>query len=141
MEDFTALRLTELVYLPPARVWDLLTDWAAAPAWMPGIAEMHAEEPLRVGAVLDYHSGGHERQLTVIDLDLGRAITLSTGPGDGRTDYSYSLSEDGSDTRMELVVSVPPAGPGGSPAELRHAVAAAEAGHLAAFKNFAEMAP
>lgn len=141
MEDFEVLRQTELVYLPPARVWDLLTDWAAVPAWMPGITEMHAEEPLRVGAVLDYHSGGHERQLTVIEMVEGKALTLSTGPGDGRTDYAYALTEDGSDTRLQLVVSVPPAGPGGSPEELRDAVAEAETGHLAAFKNFAEKAP
>lgn len=141
MEEFTALRLSELVYLPPARVWDLLTDWTAAPAWMPGIVEMHAEDELRIGAVIDYHSGTHERQLTVIALVPGRAITLSTGPDEGRTDYAYALAEDGADTRIELVISVPPAGPGGSPPELRAALAEAEAGHLAGFKNFAEMAP
>ena len=141
MDDFAVLRLTELVYLPPARVWALLTDWAAVPAWMPGITEMHAEGPLLVGAVLDYHSGGHERQLTVIEMVQGKALTLSTGLGDGRTDYAYALVEDGADTRLQLVVSVLPAGPGGSPAELRAAVAEAEAGHLAGFKNFAEKAP
>lgn len=141
MEEFTALTLSELVCLPPARAWDLLTDWTAAPAWMPGVTQMEAEEALRLGTVLDYHSGGHERQLTVIALNPGVSITLSTGPGEGRVEYAYMLTRDGADTRVELVVSVPSVGSAANALELRAAVAEAEAGHLAGFKNYAELAP
>ena len=49
METLTALEDEIIVHLPAGRVWDLLTDWAAAPAWLPGVEEMHVNGPVGPG--------------------------------------------------------------------------------------------
>lgn len=131
-----------MVYLPPRRVWALLTDWAAAPAWMEGITEMHANGPAETGTTIDFHSGGHARNATITALQDERSITISHGAGDIRTDYLYELTPDGDDTLLTLTVDVVVAEALASMApEIRSEVARADADQLAAFKRFAEAAP
>ncbi|NKX54993.1 SRPBCC family protein [Arthrobacter mobilis] len=139
----TAFTTSELVFLPPARVWALLTDWtAAAPAWMPGVTEMHAEGPLAPGLALDFHVQGHDRTSTVSAVDPGRSITISFGAGDVRTDYRYDLAEDGDDTRLTLTVDVVVSDRlAGLAGQIRDELAAADGQLLENFKRYAEKAP
>lgn len=131
-----------MVHLPPRRVWTLLTDWAAAPAWMSGITEMHANGPTEAGMTIDFHSGGHERNATVTALLAERSITISHGEGDLRSDYLYELIPDGDGTLLTLTVDVVVAEALAEMApEIRSEVARADADQLAAFRQFAESAP
>ncbi len=131
-----------MVHLPTRRVWALLTDWAAAPAWMPGITEMHANGPTEAGMTIDFHSGGHERNATVTALLAERSITISHGAGDIQTNYLYELAPDGDDTLLTLTVDVVVTETLAEMApEIRDEVARADADQLAAFKQFAESAP
>jgi carbon monoxide dehydrogenase subunit G len=142
METVTAFTITELVYLPPVRVWTLLTDWTAAPMWMPGVSEMHAEGPLAPGLSLDFHAQGHDRTATVSAVDPGRSITISSGQGDVHTDYRYDLADDAGDTRLTLTVDVAVSEElAGMAGQLREELAAAEAEQLENFKRYAEKAP
>jgi carbon monoxide dehydrogenase subunit G len=138
----TAFTDSELVYVPPARVWALLTDWVAAPVWMPGVTEMHAEGPLEPGLEIDLHAQGHDRTYTVTHVEPGRSLTITTGEGDVRTDYRYALAPDGEDTRLSLTVDVAVSEELADMAgEIRATVAEADGGQLAGFKRFAEKAP
>jgi uncharacterized protein YndB with AHSA1/START domain len=138
----TAFTATELVYVPPRRVWDLLTDWVAAPAWMPGVREMHAEGPTALGLTIDFHSNGHDRSATVTELEPGRSITITSSQGDVRADYRYVLEPDGGDTRLTLTAEVAVSDAlEGLAGEIRETIAAADQGQLASFKRFAEKAP
>lgn len=138
----TAFTVTELVYLPASRVWALLTDWTAAPAWMTGVTRMSPEGPIDVGLDLDYESDGHSRTASITALHSGHSFTLTTGTGDVRADYRYELNDDGGDTRLSLTADVVVSSELAEMApQIRHAVADADAGQLAAFKRYAEAAP
>jgi carbon monoxide dehydrogenase subunit G len=138
----TVFTTTELVYLPSIRVWDLLTDWAAVPAWVPGISEMHAEGPAGVGTTLEYHSQGHDRRLTVTEFEPGRRLTLSSGHGDVHTEYRFDLQDDGDDTRLTFMIRVEVAPSlSGIASDIRSAIIEADAGQLSYFKRYAEKAP
>jgi len=138
----TAFTASEQVYVPPARVWALLTDWAAAPAWMPGVNEMHAEGPLAVGQSISFRSQGHDRSSTVTGLDVGRSITITSSQGDVRADYRYELDGEAGATRLTLTADVVVSEELAALAEqIRRAIAEADSGQLARFKQFAEAAP
>ncbi|MFD1214052.1 SRPBCC family protein [Arthrobacter sp. GCM10027362] len=143
MGENTAFTTSALVFLPPARVWALLTDWTAAPAWMSGVSEMHAEGPLEPGLALDFHAQGHDRTAMVSAVDPGRSITISSGQGDLRTDYRYDLADDAGDTRLTLTVDVVAGGDGLAElaGQLRAELAAADSLQLENFKRYAEKAP
>lgn len=144
MQTLEALEDEIVIHLPPARVWELLTDWAAAPAWLPGIEEMHVDGAAGPGQVLVYSSGGHERRYTLSTLDPGRGLTMvSGGPEDDlAVEYGYLLVPDAAWTRVGLRVAVRAAeafaeeGLG-----LAAALADAEAGQLEALRDYAEKAP
>lgn len=142
MAQFQALDTQELIHLSVARVWELLTDWVAAPRWMPGVDSMEAEQLTGLGAVLDYRSGTHERQLAIIELSEGKSITLSSGGGDVSVHYRYDLAEDSEQTRVRLRVVIDASELlADEVGELRAAVASAEAGTLSALRTYAESAP
>jgi carbon monoxide dehydrogenase subunit G len=138
----TAFTASEQVFVPPERAWALLTDWAAAPAWMPGVNEMHAEGPLAVGQSISFHSQGHDRSSTVTELDVGRCITITSSQGDVRADYRYELGGEAGATRLTLTADVVVSEELAAMAEqIRRAIAEADSGQLASFKRFAEAAP
>ncbi len=138
----TAFTVTEQVYVPPARAWALLTDWAAAPAWMPGVSEMHAEGPLVAGQTIDFHAQGHDRSCTVSELDVGRSITIASSQGDVQAYYRYELDGDGGATRLTLTADVVISEElAGMADQIRAAMAEADSGQLSDFKRFAEAAP
>ncbi|GHC99250.1 SRPBCC family protein [Zhihengliuella salsuginis] len=143
MEAITALEDEILIHLPAARVWDLLTDWTAAPLWMPGVDKMHAEGPAAPGQVLRYVAGEHERRLSVVTLEPGGALTLATASdgADVRVEYGYLLVAVGDQTRMRLRVGIRVNNDGGNADELREALVEAESGQLEAFRAYAEKAP
>lgn len=142
MTRFQALDTQELIHLSVTRVWDLLTDWVAAPKWMPGVDSMEAEQLTRKGALLDYRSGAHERQLEITELAEGEAITLRSGSGDVSVHYRYALAEDSGQALVRLVIDVQ------ADDQLREevgsllaAIAESEANTLAALRSYAESAP
>lgn len=142
MGENTAFTASELIFLPPWRVWALLTDWTAAPEWMPGVGEMHAEGPLEPGLALDFHAQGHDRTATVTAVDPGRSITVSSSQGDVRTDYRYDLADDAGDTRLTLTVDVAVSEAlAGLAGQIRAELAAADSLQLENFKRYAEKAP
>jgi carbon monoxide dehydrogenase subunit G len=75
----------------PDAVWAALTDWTAAPQWMPGVESMRAEGPLAVGTALRFVARGKERTSIVAALEPGRAITLRSVVGGVNADYVYSV--------------------------------------------------
>jgi carbon monoxide dehydrogenase subunit G len=79
----------------PEAVWTALTEWEAAPQWMPGVASMRADGPLAVGTVLRFVARGKERTSTVAALEPGRAITLRSVAGGVTADYAYSVRPAG----------------------------------------------
>lgn len=144
METFTALEDEIVVHLPTPRVWDLLTDWSAAPVWLPGVDEMHVNGPAGPGQELTYVAGGRERLYTLFTFDPGHGMTMVNGTDDAelRVEYGYLLVPDGDWTRVHLRVAVRAA------QELREealglatALADAEAAQLEDFRAYAEKAP
>lgn len=142
MTQFQALDVQELIRLSVPRVWELLTDWAAAPEWMPGIDSMEAEQLTGPGVVLDYRCGAHERQLLIEDMREEETITLSSGGGDVTVLYTYSLTEESEQTRVRLAVSVEAAeGLRDEVGSLLSAIADSEANTLKSLRSYAEAAP
>ncbi|ASN40707.1 MAG: SRPBCC family protein [Paeniglutamicibacter terrestris] len=142
MTQFQVLDIQELIHLAPDRVWELLTDWVAAPQWMPGVDSMEPEQLTSPGALLDYRSGAHERQLLIKELREGHAVTLSSGGGDINVLYGYELLAESGQTRVRLTISVEAA------EELREevgelvaAIADSEAATLKSLRSYAESAP
>ncbi|HRO29728.1 MULTISPECIES: SRPBCC family protein [unclassified Citricoccus] len=144
METFTALEDEIVVHLPTGRVWELLTDWAAAPVWLPGVDEMHVNGPVGPGQELTYVAGGHERQYTLSTFDPGHGLTMVNGTDDSdlRVEYGYLLLPDGDWTRVQLRVAVRSVQDLHDEAEdLATALADAEATQLEEFRAYAEKAP
>lgn len=138
----TAFTVSEMVYLPATRVWVLLTDWTAAPLWMPGVTQMSAEGPTQLGVAIDYVSAGHERTASITAVEHGRSITFTTGQGDIRADYRYDLAADGDDTRLTLTADVVVSPElSGLADQVREGIAEADGAQLADFKRYAEAAP
>ena len=97
----------ETINLPPQTVWARLTDWSAAPQWMPGVSALHSEGALAVGSQLQFTARGKERVSEITELAPGRSITLTSRVGKTRADYRYSLTPLGGDsTGLDLVATV-----------------------------------
>lgn len=144
METFIALEDEVVVHLPTHRVWDLMTDWSAAPVWLPEVDEMHVNGPEGPGQELTYVTDGHERQYTLATFDPGHGMTMVNGTDDSdlRVEYGYLLLPDGDWTRVQLKVAVRAAAPLHDEAtDLVTALAEAEAAQLENFRAYAEKAP
>lgn len=138
----TAYAASELIHLPRSRVWALLTDFTAAPLWLTGVTEMHADGPLAAGVDVDVHVGSRVRTHTVIRFIPERELCISAGDGDVHTTYAYRLQDSGDDTRLDLAVDVVVSPALTAEGEgIRASVAADENGHLARFRRYAEVAP
>ncbi|GAA5225804.1 SRPBCC family protein [Paeniglutamicibacter antarcticus] len=142
MTQFQALDVQELIHLSVPRVWELLTDWAAAPEWMPGVDWMEAEQLTGPGTVLDYRCGPHERQLLITDVREEDSITLSSGGGDITVLYTYLLTEESEQACVRLTISVQAAeGLRDEVGGLLSAIADSEASTLKTLRAYAEAAP
>ncbi len=138
----TAYRASEHISLPGQRVWALLTDFTAAPLWLTGVTEMHADGPLGAGVDLEVRAGDHTRTFSIAAFTPERELVISASDGDVHTTYGYRLSRDAGGTLLTLTVQVA-VGPRveGDAWEIRRAVADAESSQLPAFKRYAELAP
>jgi carbon monoxide dehydrogenase subunit G len=142
MTQFQALDTQELIHLSVTRVWELLTDWVAAPKWMPGVDSMEAEQLTSPGALLDYRSGTHERQLIISELVDEKAITLTSGGGDISVHYRYALAGESGQTRVRLTINVEAAKKlRNEVGDLLTAIAGSEADTLTSLRCYAEAAP
>lgn len=142
MTQFQALDSQELIHLSVPRVWELLTDWVAAPKWMPGVDSMEAEQLTSLGTVLDYRSGSHERQLLISELVDEKAITLTSGGGDISVHYRYALAGESAQTRVRLTIKVEAAKKlRNEVGDLLAAIAGSEADTLKSLRAYAEAAP
>ena len=93
---------SETIRKPPAEVWDVLTDWPKATAWMPSVASMQADGPTQVGTQLNYTTRGDTFHSTITELDAGRKLTLRTEHGSVTADYTYELEETAGGTKVSL---------------------------------------
>lgn len=141
-DENTAYRASEHISLSGQRVWALLTDFTAAPLWLTGVTEMHADAPLGTGVELEARMGNNVRTYTLAVFSPERELVISTGDGDVHTIYDYQLSPDAGGTLLTLAVQVviSPRVPGDG-WDIRRAVADAESSQLPAFKRYAELAP
>ncbi|WP_417217606.1 SRPBCC family protein [Arthrobacter sp.] len=138
----TAYAASELIHLPRSRVWALLTDFTAAPLWLAGVTEMHADGPLAAGVEVDVHVGSRVRTHSVSRFMPERELCISAGDGDVHTTYTYRLEDSADDTRLDLAVGVVVSPELTAEAEgIRASVATDEDGHLARFRRYAELAP
>ncbi|MFI5527243.1 SRPBCC family protein [Kitasatospora sp. NPDC051853] len=84
--DRTAPAVVELsttVRAPLARLWELHTDIAAWPAWLPDVTAAETDgRPLAVGSVFRWHTHGLDITSTVLELVPGRRIVWG-GPAHG----------------------------------------------------------
>lgn len=141
-EKAIAYAASEVVHLPRPRVWALLTDFTAAPLWLTGVTEMHADGPLGAGVEVDVHVGNRVRTHTVTGFAPERELRISTSDGDVHTTYSYRLADSGDDTLLELAIEVVVSEALAAEAEgIRAALSADEAGQLTRFRDYAERAP
>ena len=133
----------ETINLPPDAVWTRLTDWSAAPDWMPGVSDSKAEGTLAVGTQLRFTARGKERVCEVTELAAGRSITLTSRVGRTRADYRYSLTPlGGGSTGLDLVATVTTDGAMKLLAPvIRKAIAREDAVQLTNFKKSIEGAP
>ncbi len=143
MSQFSVFESTETIHLPVHRVWELLTDWSAAPLWMPGVESMHADDPqLRAGTSLVYRIGGHERRYEVHELIENKLLVLHTSQNPDGLSYRYDLLDDAGQCNVVLQVSI--INPDLSVEEceeLAQAVSADESEILDRLKAYAQLAP
>ena len=105
-----AFAVSATVAAPPDRVWATITDWSAAPAWMPGTSAFRLDGPLRRGAVLHYTARGKERTSTVAEVVPERSLTLVSTVGKVHAGYTYTLTPVSGGTRVDLTADVRTAG-------------------------------
>ncbi len=93
---------SETIRKSPPEVWEVLTDWPKATAWMPSVTSMLAEGPTQVGTRLSYRTRGDTFHSTIMELDEGRKLTLRTEHGSVTADYTYDLEGVAEGTRISL---------------------------------------
>ncbi|GAB3621557.1 hypothetical protein GCM10027417_28190 [Glutamicibacter endophyticus] len=143
MSEVTVFESSGVIRLSVARVWELLTDWVSMPLWAPGVQRMQpAEDRLAPGLRLDYLSAGHERQLTVHEVDPEKRLVLRTGDGPDSLAYSFSLDESAGQAKMLLRITVlNPDLSSAELADLAEEVAKRDGATLYQLKLYAESAP
>jgi carbon monoxide dehydrogenase subunit G len=130
-----AFTITQTIDRPAEVVWKHLTDWSAAPAWMPGVESMHAE-----GDTLTFRVRGKEQTSTITSLTPGQAVTLTSTQGPVTAAYAYTLESLGDDrTRISLTADVEVRGPLALTAPaLRRAIKRADSVQLDRLKRHVE---
>ncbi len=135
-EAFTA---SATIAAPPERVWATMTDWAAAPEWMPGTSAFRIDGPLRPGAALHYTARGKERTSTVAEVIPERSLTLTSTVGKVHAAYTYVMTPVAGGTRVDLTADVRTGGAmrllGGV---IRRAIAKEDSGQLDRLKPLVE---
>jgi carbon monoxide dehydrogenase subunit G len=105
MGEFTA---ETLIDAPIARVWVIMTDFARAPEWMPGIEAVEPVDDTIPGAGKQYHvtlstSGrGAERIMSLAGWQPPNGFTLASREGNVTARYIYVLEAREDSTRVVL---------------------------------------
>ncbi|BCB75230.1 hypothetical protein GCM10022251_34130 [Phytohabitans flavus] len=132
----TAFTAHTIVERPTPEVWARLTDWPAAPAWMPGVQSVRVD-----GTRLTFRARGRERAGRVEVVQPGRTVVLHSAQGGVTAAYTYTCEPDGDHTRVTVTADCRAGGvwrPFGS--LLRAAIRRADGGQLVAFKRTVEAA-
>ncbi|MFC0527018.1 SRPBCC family protein [Phytohabitans kaempferiae] len=132
----TAFTATTTIERPAPEVWARLTDWPAAPAWMPGLESARVE-----GARLTFRARGKERTSRVEVVEPGRTVVLHSAQGGVTAAYTYTCVPDGDRTRVTVTVDCRAGGMWRPFAGLlRAAIRRADSGQLTALKRVVEAA-
>ncbi|MGI9385219.1 MAG: SRPBCC family protein [Methyloligellaceae bacterium] len=97
-----------LIEARPEAVWAVMTDFARAPEWMPGIEAVAAkdERPLEAGKVfavtMSTKGRGKERDMTLSDWRPPHGFALSSREGGVTATYTYALAPADRGTRVTL---------------------------------------
>jgi carbon monoxide dehydrogenase subunit G len=130
----TAFIVSTIVERPAAEVWARLTDWPAAPAWMPGV-----ESILVNGPELTFRARGRDRRGRIEILDPGRTVVVHSSQGGVSAAYTYSCVPDGGRTKVTLTADCHAGGIWRPFAGLlRAAIRRADSGQLAGLKRTIE---
>jgi carbon monoxide dehydrogenase subunit G len=130
----TAFIASATVERPAAEVWARLTDWPAAPAWMPGV------ESIRVsGPDLTFRTRGRDRTGRIEIVEPGRTVVVHSSQGGVSAAYTYSCVPDGGRTTVTLTADCHAGGIWRPFAGLlRAAIRRADSGQIAALKRVIE---
>jgi carbon monoxide dehydrogenase subunit G len=93
----TAFTASATIERPAAEVWTRLTDWPAAPAWMPGTDSIRVN-----GSELTFRARGRDRTGRVEVVEPGRTVVVHSAQGAVTAAYTYVLEPDGDRTRVTL---------------------------------------
>jgi carbon monoxide dehydrogenase subunit G len=130
----TAFTASATIDRPAAEVWDRLTDWPAAPAWMPGVDSIRVSGP-----ELTFRARGRERTGRVEIVEPGRTVVLHSSQGGVTAAYTYTCRPDGHRTTVTLVADCRAGGVWRPFAGLlRLAIRRADGGQVAALKRTIE---
>ena len=130
----TAFIASTTVERPTAEVWARLTDWPAAPAWMPGV-----ESILVSGPELTFRTRGRDRRGRIEIVDPGRTVVVHSSQGGVSAAYTYSCVPDGARTKVTLTADCHARGIWRPFAGLlRAAIRRADSGQLAGLKQTIE---
>ena len=84
----------------PELVWDMLTDLASWPGWMPGVTRVRVEGPARVGTKFEWKAGPGTIRSEILEADRPRSVGWR-GRTFGTTALHVWLMEDhGDGTRV-----------------------------------------
>ena len=130
----TAFTASATIDRPAAEVWARLTDWPAAPAWMPGVDSIRAD-----GAVLTFRARGRDRTGRVEIVEPGRTVVVHSAQGAVTAAYTYTCEPDGDRTRVTLTADCRAGGVWRPFAGLlRAAIRRADGGQVGALKRTIE---
>lgn len=114
-----AFAVAQTIDRPVEQVWKHLTDWPAAPSWLPGVESMHADGETAEGTTITFRTRGKSQTSTITELTAGRSLTLTSKQGPVTANYAYTLTPLGADrTRAALTADIEVAGPLGVTAPL-----------------------
>ena len=100
--------ITTVIARQPADVWDFITDFGNAPAWMPGISrveQLDEGEPGR-GSTLLLELKGSSFQQQVSYWELEKCLILSSELHNMPTEESYRLESIADRTELELGIVI-----------------------------------
>lgn len=130
----TAFTASTTVERPAPQVWDRLTDWPAAPAWMPGVESVRVD-----GSTLTFRARGRERTGRIEVVRPGRTVVLHSTQGGVTAAYTYTCAPDGDRTVVTLTADCHVSGMWRPLAGLlRAAIRRADGRQLDAFKRAVE---
>lgn len=130
----TAFTTSATIERPAAEVWARLTDWPAAPRWMPGVDSVRVS-----GSELTFRARGRDRTGRFEVVEPGRTVVVHSALGGVTAAYTYTCEPDGSRTKVTLTADCRAEGAWRPFAGLlRAAIRRADSGQVTALKQTIE---